>query len=391
MANRYGIDMGNIMKTTSALKTAKLRRDKAQKDMDRENLEDEAYGDDIAKNNPSNMIAATDDNQDGVIDDNEKLSAKRKTGMKYNALAKIEDRKEKKKDREQIRKNRMSAEGRAAGRYKMAQEKHNEQKQKNEMFSKSLEKIALANGATPDEAKLIGEGGIKQVGKTVDFVSNANDKQVEGLITMNAGLIKGLTEIGEVGAENPQQAEQQYQTALKAMDDSILEAAKSGNKKQLEQLENMRSTLPQTLISEKGFNFNNLQLTMAKAQNNIDNIQDIRRLNSSTKTKDDTPSYSQVKTHLREVRKVAKDSLEFDATIDENQKEAIISNAVKIAQNNPNITAEEALARAKGKKPTNNIPKKKGKEKNNKFREGGIYIQNGVKYKYTGGKFIPQK
>lgn len=75
--NTYGIDIGNILNTVSNLKTAKLRQDKLQSDMDTEGMQEEAYGNYLAKNKKSEVVEAIDENEDGTIDAKEKKNALR--------------------------------------------------------------------------------------------------------------------------------------------------------------------------------------------------------------------------------------------------------------------------------------------------------------------------
>jgi len=103
MAGRFGMDMGNV------LKTAELNRKAKQNELDQLNFENEAYGNFIASDNPNALIAATDTNNDGVIDAKEQRASKIKTGMKFGALRDIENLGNKRSTRKRVEANRARA------------------------------------------------------------------------------------------------------------------------------------------------------------------------------------------------------------------------------------------------------------------------------------------
>lgn len=100
------------------------------------------------------------------------------------------------------------------------------------------------------------------------------------------------------------------------------------------------------------------------------------------------PTYSQVKTHLREVRKVVKDNLEWNTDLTDDQKSNITAKAVKIAQDNPNYTVEEAYNEALGKS-TKKESKKTSLGKVPSGVKDGRYNVRGKKVEVINGEMYP--
>jgi len=176
-------------------------------------------------------------------------------------------------------------------------------------------------------------------------------------------------------AETPEEKQQMWDAKRSDMKDSITNAYKHGDKKLGRQLEEKIQKIPEEVPNDS-------QLTMnwQLSDNNLKRLDGYEK----TKNKDNKLTFSQKKTHLREVRKAAKNILEEDYELDEKVKPKIIAEAVKIAQQDNQLTAEEALSKAKQKV----IKLEKSVSRENKVSLKRGQVSNDGKKIFDGKKWV---
>ena len=145
-------NLENVLSTTSDLKTAKLNQSRKQLLQDQANMENEAYGNFLAKDKPNSMVQPIDANQDGMIDDNERRTAVRQTGMQMNAFNQIENLGNR-------RENRQIA---ASNRARVANDRVQKKATQAELTSMLTDSLTKA-GVDKDTIKMIALGGSKEV------------------------------------------------------------------------------------------------------------------------------------------------------------------------------------------------------------------------------------
>lgn len=205
MANRYGMNMGNVLTTVSTLKTAKLRQKGLQNALDQDEADNLVGADLVGKNNPNSIVAAVDTNEDGEISQEEKKEARIKTGRKWNALSKEDTRQDIKKSRRQAR-NRANA---AAHRSQVDWERKNMERERDR---KSLIKItANTMGLSKDDATDIVNAKAKNFEK-VYKIYEGNDKAQRNVIrsTVTKKASKMAGELEEYNALEKPEEKQAY-------------------------------------------------------------------------------------------------------------------------------------------------------------------------------------
>jgi len=189
MASKHGVNMAHVENTISTLKTAKMNRDKTRRAFEREDLEDEAYGNYLSKSNPNEIIKATDTNQDGIVDEAETQNALRKTGKKFGAIEKITNKKERSANRANVISNRNSRTSSANNRRSVlnratnaAEKRANQRVIDSEKRLLNYAEIASAvageNGRSPKEQELVKQRVLnkkKEYDKTFgDYLDKSN-------------------------------------------------------------------------------------------------------------------------------------------------------------------------------------------------------------------------
>jgi len=397
MSNRYGIDLGKIMQTTSALKTAKLRRDKLKRDMDREGYEDEAYGSFIEKDSPNSMVAAIDADESGDISEEEKRAARRKTGMKYNALSKIEARTEKRIDRKQIRSGRAAAQGRAR---RAEQRTIDRQKKKDAREAKEHSaEVAYYKrmGASNEESEIMATNGAAKSKKMVSAVEDMEEnQQYQVLNSINKGG-QELNNVIELGTQNPLEGEKAWQTIRKGKQDQVNKLYKDGRKEEAGQAEESLSGMAETLLKEDGtFNvgkagkyLTDLTRQERDIKEAIDFKKGKRNKNGLTEYQKQTKAQSD-RTYKKDIAKQQRKNVdkalgvdEFSSDEDKAKASAIKEEAEKLIDTNPDwsITKRTRVAKEKVEGKGSNAIKKASQQSGNLKASKKFY---GKKITYKG-------
>jgi len=352
MASKYGVNMAHVENTISNLKTAKLKQDKLQSDLDTTGMEEEAYGNYLTKNKKSAVVDAVDENNDGIVDANEKKNALRMTGKKWGAIKDLRATDEKTANAKNIISNRNARTGISQGHLKLAQARENRavKKQKDAdakeiKNTKNLENYLIANGTAPVMAKQIAEIGLKNT-KDAQAVIDKGDATAKRQVI--DGYTKGIAYIGsliDTAVDDPQGTETRYQKSISDLKKAETDMLRAGNKEEADKIKEKYESMPTSILGKDGvIDTDYLQTKLMQTASTIERLESYE-----PQDKDKKLTFSQKKTHLREVRKVAKDILEEDYDLDPKQVAKIQEEAVKIAQANNKITAEEAVSKAKEK------------------------------------------
>ena len=344
--------MAHVENTISNLKTAKLKQDKLQSDLDTTGMEEEAYGNYLTKNKKSAVVDAVDENDDGIVDASEKKNALRMTGKKWGAIKDLRATDEKTANAKNIISNRNARTGISQGHLKLAQARENRavKKQKDAdakeiKNTKNLENYLIANGTAPVMAKQIAEIGLKNT-KDAQAVIDKGDATAKRQVI--DGYTKGIAYIGsliDTAVDDPQGTETRYQKSISDLKKAETDMLRAGNKEEADKIKEKYESMPTSILGKDGvIDTDYLQTKLMQTASTIERLESYE-----PQDKDKKLTFSQKKTHLREVRKVAKDILEEDYDLDPKQVAKIQEEAVKIAQANNKITAEEAVSKAKEK------------------------------------------
>ena len=377
IANQYGINLGEIEKTVSDLKTAKLRREKLEYDKESREAGDEYYGNYLSKKDKSSIVEPTDENEDGEIDAAEKKNALRKTGMKFNAFSKTKDRDEKSADRaSQIhRRNVLNGATIAAENRAAAKDAARIQREKEE--DAALEKFYIKNGASPEEAK----NNVLVGAKNAKAALNVYEKQNEIERTQTKqGLNKAGAELGQMiqeADEDPQGVEQKYQKKRESLLKRENDLRKAEMKSKADEVGERIRQMPETILVNGQINKTYLTGSLANTQRLAASMEEV------DKSKKDKPTFSQTKTNERANIKYATDSLKDDIGELSPEAKKIVSRVSDLSLLHPKWSSSKTLREAKKQ-----IGGKKTKR---------LSVENPVKYQispdgtqiFNGKEYVP--
>ncbi len=317
MSGKYGVNLAHAENTISNLKTAKMNRDKTRRAFEREDLEDEAYGNYLSKSNPDEIIKATDTNQDGIVDEAETQNALRKTGKKFGAIKKITDKKEISANRANVISNRNSRTASANNRRsvlnratnaaeKRANQRVTDTENRLMNYAETASAVAAENGATPKEQELIKQRVLnkkKEYDKT--FGNYLDEKNVmTKLATLDA--------VGKsaMGAKNATEANK----ALKDLNKEYTQALEDGNSGVAEILKDVIEDIPSNFTDEKFANQKAEMLAETTlATDYIESRAEQAKIIKGTGEAEDKPSFSNIR--LKE-----KDALSYAKTRQEDKE-----------------------------------------------------------------------
>jgi len=260
LGNQYGINLDNVLSTGSVLKTAKLRREKIEDEMKDKEFQDVAYGNFVSKDNPNAVVAAIDENEDGEIDASEKRNALRNTGRKFNALKNVENVKEKRVDRAQIRSNRRASRNRADTRLNWQREDRAKKEQQKKVREDALTKMYVSRGNSLDEARRKVAMGQDEYAKYEKTYAAANKEQRKVMSEETNALGNNVMGLIQLGGKNPEMADKKFRDFRETQLRRVSELRKAGLNDEADKVQDDVDSMPVSLIDTKG-NFNNDFLT----------------------------------------------------------------------------------------------------------------------------------
>lgn len=411
--NQFGFDLGDVKNTVSNLKTAKLKQKKMEVESATEEAQSEYLGNALAKKKPGATVAPVDENEDGQIDAAETKNAIIATGRKYKGYTtdKESDEKTAKHKSDLNRTNVLNASTRAASKRADAANARAEK------VSQRLEKADAAKTTYIDameryeagigmpvnvvnankEARKAGETPLS--GKNMDYNDNV---KVNTLLKTIDGVGKSFMnfETPEEGNKFIAEGKARYMKAsdpkaeeynpavaerTKEVLDLLPENFKTGDDKAVQEFQDFKGHLTADLTVKQ-------QEVKAKWAESQERLQNSKWKNS---TRDLRQNENQQKVEVQkdnaEIRKIYDGNDDLKYQFSGNKGPKLLADAEKwLAANKKNGGTPAQAMQAAIEMQDGNQPEKKKKGKN-KFVEGKLYEQNGVKYKYTNGKFVPQK
>ncbi len=391
LGNQFGIDVDRILQSGSTLKTAKLRRNALQRNMDRQDMEDEAYGNFISKDSPQSVVQAIDTDNDGRISAEEERQGRIKTGQKYNALSNIENRTEKRIDRKQIRANRTAAAGRAATRFKWAQADRANAEAKLEADIKNASSIFQSMGVKKPIADLYAKAGAVKVKKIGESVAKMDEAQTKVLsTTMKKEGMKYIKQVQEFDSLKSveeqiaysQNKEKEMLAEKKELSDKAAQAYKANDN----ELGDMYTEQEQDIPNKFDVNYPKQKLVELNVlQNYLESIEDAKLTMNQKEVRREKKESANYRSEHNIGKIVSKQldnkMLYKESDIKKNNKKirAITLKAQHIKKNNPGISDMEAV----------DMAMRENKPMKPKYKDGKVLYKGGDKYIVRGG--IPVK
>lgn len=399
--NQFGFDLGEVKNTVSALKTAKIRQKKMERENDVNEKSDEAFGNYLSKNSPGDVVNAIDENEDGAIDASEKKNALISTGRKFGAYNKTQ-RVEERKSEVSSRNNRRNvlnaatnrADNRASAKHQQSIEKVEKANIAKKTFIDQMEKYENGIGMPANVVKVnkaARESGETPLsGKNLDYGDNV---KVDTLLKTIDGVGKSFMkfETPEQGNTFIAEGTDRYMKASDPDSPEYNPAVATRTKEVLDLLPKSFKVGDDVAMSEfqqfKGHLVADLTTKQQDIKSNYAEKQERKQLTRKKSTpKDLSLTKGQQATINRASAKTIANTIEDDDQLFEKfkgkgkEKLQAITETQKYMKDN-NVGVQEAMAKVLYK----------DEKKKKKFVEGKIYEQNGVKYKYENGKFKPQK
>jgi len=343
VANQYGINLDNILSSASTLKSAKLRQEKLSNELAETEQSDLVQGNYLSKSDPRQVVQATDENEDGVIDATEKKNALRNTGRRYKSITKI-------KSDNQLRANRSAAAGRAAGRYKRQQEKYEKQEKRNQVMLNSQYRRELLDGMNIGKAKENKAMGIKNSKILSDNAAKMSSNEIK--IAKNKINLeqKEVFEVISIGVKDAKAGEKAFQGKREQMRQNSVEVGKT-SPETADEINAQLERYPVTLLNEDG-TFNTKRAT--EYLTSLENKQQI--LENPRPKSTTTPTFSQLKGNERAAIKHAKEMLKDEHGIISKENKKVIDRVGDIVDKHPAWSATKILREAKRiSKKTNTI------------------------------------
>ena len=259
-------DVGDAMQKGENIKRTRLLNKAASEKLKTDQANLEMYGDFMSKEDKA--LADTDKN--GVISPEEKINA----GRKFKAYTNIENVKERRIDRAQIRANRAAAEGRANRRMAMTEEKFKVWKTqkaelddiKSGLYDFAYEKAKKMQGLTPEQQKLYAKTFVKNLDTATKIFNDYSlqeqavaVKNIETELQMTSAIqnaysttLKGTPPDQNPKAKAEAAAKGAITNTLDAMQKKIDAAVKRGDKQTAKILTEKRDNFKNAVYDEKG-------------------------------------------------------------------------------------------------------------------------------------------
>lgn len=237
LANQYGIDLGNILSTESAIKTSRLNQRAKQLELDK------AQAGNILRTNVLNK------------QENKKREAEFKAGQ----ASGLEGPMEKPLDTLNAEdENKLMA---IAPEATIELQKSQAMAQQQE----ALKRMYISQGESEEVAAFKSNMDVEDVVKFEKMYAEKDEKTQEAIrnaVAQQGRMIEGILTTAK---DNPQQAEQMFQDYKTSQLEKINQLRKSGNNVEADQIESGLKRVPKSLITpEGGFNAGYLTLTLGK-------------------------------------------------------------------------------------------------------------------------------
>ena len=285
------LDAGEAISKGQTLRMNDIKNAAAEEAIKTDTAEKEFFGNYLTKKGLG--IDATDENQDGTIDENEKKNAIIKTGRQYKAWDRTRDDEEIAARRAAMEGRAIRAEQRSIEKHKVFMEKADALKEDNERYYKSLKQQCIDNGGSEANCSLVENAARTNnmtelktyskmdFGKQIDTLGVLDRQMADNYITLNA-----YSEAHKAGDKMADQKGIEAGKKILAQYDSMIERAlNQGNTELAKGLTQIKKKFPSLTLPDGSFNYQGLQKfqgEMSHWYNNYKMVLDKQELEAST-------------------------------------------------------------------------------------------------------------